>query len=112
MEHEVGRPGPEQKDVSAQEQGRLSQKGLLPISAAMRIAGKSRNTIKNWVTRGLLTEYRSKTNRGLFVDEKELKELIEITEVYRQTHVPVEARVREYVVGDGAPAAHLGEDKS
>jgi hypothetical protein len=70
------------------ERERLNPKGLLSISQAMERAEKTRNTIKNWVKRGLLTEYRSKTNRELFVSEKELAELLQLTEVHAATSVP------------------------
>jgi hypothetical protein len=93
------------------EQSRLNPQGLISISQAMQLSRKSRNTIKNWVSRGLLTEYRSKTNHELFVRKAELEDLLKLTEVHTETHVPAGWKLHPYEATKPAPAAPLEEDK-
>jgi hypothetical protein len=55
----------------------LAEHRLVPISEAIRLSGRSRNTIKGWVERGLLDGFRSPTNNELFVRRDQLLRLID-----------------------------------
>jgi hypothetical protein len=75
---------------------RVSAPGLVSIGEAIKVSGKSRNTIKGWVSRSLLDGYRSRTNHELFVPRDQLLSLLDIPPV--RTSPPVTADREPQVV--------------
>src|SRR5438552_14369370 len=61
----------------ARSDSNLPENRLVPISEAIKLSGRSRNTIKGWVQRNLLDGYRSPTNKELFVRRDQLLRLVD-----------------------------------
>jgi hypothetical protein len=66
---------------------RVSPPGLVSIGEAIKVSGKSRNTIKGWVQRKLLDGYRSRSNHELFVPRDQLLHLLDMAPV--RDRIPV-----------------------
>ena len=64
---------------TATDQGWRAKPELVSIGDAMRLTGRSRNTIKRWVDRELLTGFRNPTNRELFVPRDQLMRLVNLS---------------------------------
>ncbi len=63
------------------EQRGVSAPGLVSIGQAVKLSGKSRNTIKGWVKRSLLDGYQGRTNNELFVPRDQLLHLLDLAPI-------------------------------
>jgi hypothetical protein len=72
----------------------LPEHRLIPIREAIKLSGRSRNTIKGWVQRGLLDGYRSPTNNELFVRRDQLLRLVDKYPVRSDTSSPSGRSIR------------------
>jgi hypothetical protein len=63
-------------ELQPEESFLLQQAGFIPIRKAMKISGRSRNTVKNWARKGLLQGYTSRSNGELFVNKEALEFLL------------------------------------
>jgi hypothetical protein len=62
-------------------QREVSAPGLVSIGQAVKLSGKSRNTIKGWVKRRLLDGYHGRTNNELFVPRDQLLHLLDVSPI-------------------------------